>query len=100
MRRQSEGWNEAEKKLKSRGMRLLGKWTKLAHAVDIGNEIKKYSRNKLSYYARGNTISLAKGRHPSVERVSHEQMVDIIENIINDTNVAYQLADENENFKK
>lgn len=79
-------------------MRLLGKWTKVAHAVDFGNEVKKFSRDQLRYNARGNTIALNKEKRPPVPQLSDEDMVDIIENILNDTNVAYQLADENENF--
>lgn len=95
MRRQSEGWNDAEKKLKNRGMRLLKKWEKVAHAVDIGNNIKKMSRNKLSYYGRGNLISSFKEIKKPVKLISNDELVAMIEDIVYSTNVAYTLADEN-----
>lgn len=92
MRRQEEGWLDADRKLTTRrGMRLLRKWNDVSHAIDIGNSIKHHYRTVFSWYARGNFIR-------AKENTTDETIVDIIENILCRENDAHSLATMNENY--
>lgn len=90
MRRQQEGWREAERRLLKRNMQLLEKWENVPHAIDIGNLIKKHYR-QFSWYARGNTLRTNDCELDNAD----EHLTNIIADIISKENEAHQLAAEN-----
>lgn len=94
MRRQREGWNEAERKLMRRNMTLLHRWDNVSHAVDVGNLIKKHCRRYLSWDARGNRIKARRGGE--VEKtITDEYIFEMIQTILSRENCAHELAKEN-----
>lgn len=93
MRRQKEGWKEAERKLFKRKMTFLHRWDNVSHAVDVGNMIKKHFRKHLSWDARGNKIKPKVGH----AHMDDEFIVATIESILRRENSAYELAKENRN---
>lgn len=94
MRRQREGWTEAERKLMKRNMTLLHRWDNVPHAVDVGNMIKKHCRKYLSWDAYGNKI---KAKHTNANNITDQHLLEIIEKILSRKNCAHKLADENDN---
>ena len=89
MRRQREGWRDAERRLTNRGYESVRVWDDISHAIDIGNEVKKLYRQN-EWYARGNYL-----RSKQLEAVPCEHVADIIDKIVNKCNEANYLADEN-----
>lgn len=55
MRRQKEGWREAECRLNRKNMFLIRRWENVSHAIDIGNLIKQHHR-QFSWNARKNIL--------------------------------------------
>lgn len=92
MRRQQEGWHEAERRLRRKNMRLIAKWKYVSHAVDIGNLVKQHYR-QFSWHARGN---LLRTNEASTENNHVKQ---IITDIINKENEAHHLAEENKSVQ-
>lgn len=94
MRRQQEGWREAERKLFTRNMVAVQTWDNVPHAVDIGNLVKKHYR-QFNWFARGNHIRSAEmGSLPN----ANEEIVKIITECVNKENEAHYLARENKYF--
>lgn len=92
MRRQQEGWKEAEQMLLLRNMRLVKRWDNVSHAVDIGNVIKERYR-QFDWFAVGNYLRV---RDTSTrEEETDESLSEIITGIINEDNEANLLANEN-----
>lgn len=97
MRRQFESFKEGERKI-YRTWPLATKlrtWVDVAHAVDIGNLVKRRYRNHLRWDARGNVIKPlhASGANDNAAIVvSDAEMVDTFEWAINEENDAHVLA--------
>lgn len=91
MRRQVEGWDNGERELERRGMRLLKKWTNVAHAVDVGNEIKRHYREELSLYAKDNYIKVSE---TAEDLFNDEDVEEIVTSIVEQENDAHKLASE------
>lgn len=85
MRRQIEGWREAERRLERRGMQMVRFWEDVPHAVDVGNTLKQRCRH-LKWYARGNTLETPKN-------YDVESAIDLL---IREENDAHNLARDNE----
>jgi len=89
MRRQEECWREAESRLELRGMKLLCKWTNVAHAVDIGNSVKHFYRTQFSWHAKGNVL------RSNVDYVTDADLIQVISYVLFHENEAFVLAKRN-----
>lgn len=94
MRRQQEGWRDAERKLFKRNMTFVKKWDNVPHAIDIGNSVKKHYR-QFNWYACGNYLRT----NHFIGENANQCVAQIISEIINGTNEAHNLAYENSIFK-
>ena len=92
MRRQLESVNEGERKIfhKYPMAAKLYMWEDVAHAVDIGNLVKKHYRNRLRWDARGNFIRPANADDRTL--VTNEEMISVFERAIHEENEAHELA--------
>lgn len=95
MRRQQEGWREAERKLFARNMTWVWTWDNVPHAVDIGNLIKRHYR-QYDWFTQGNFLRAK--QLENLEKVDDE-IVQIISNILTRENEATILANENINVQ-
>lgn len=95
MRRQEEGWQQAEKILNSKNIHLIKKWHNVSHTLDVGHGIKRYYRKHMYWISRGNFI---RSQPTSTHRITDSGVEHIIDCIITEQNVAHELAIQNEKF--
>lgn len=92
MRRQKEGWKDAERKLLKRGMSPLHRWENVPHAIDMGNLIKRYCCKTLSWNARGNKIRAK----TDLKKITNSYVLETLTSMLRGKNIATQLAIENQ----